>query len=76
MAADMERSLACGGAPKFVAVELACRVPGMPQRAVGAHYFAITSAGLHNIRRRLRKEEYAPSNVVAQLYQRIIPVSS
>ena len=34
-AADLESCLACGGAGKFVAVELACRLTGMTQRAIG-----------------------------------------
>jgi DNA-binding transcriptional ArsR family regulator len=76
MPADLESCLACGGAAKFVAVELACRLTGMTQRAIGAHYDAISSAGVSNIRRRLRKSEYALSDVVAQLYQQIIPVNS
>ena len=76
MPADLESCRACGGAAKFVAVELACRLTGMTQRAIGAHYGAISSAGVSNIRRRLRKGEYALSEVVLQLYQRIAPVSS
>jgi len=76
MPGDLENCLACGGAAKFVAVELACRLTGMTQRAIGAHYGAISSAAVSNIRRRLRKGEYALSDVVAELYQRIVPVSS
>ena len=71
---DLERCQACGGAAKFVAVELACRLTGMTQRAIGAHYGAISSAGVSNIRRRLRNGEYALSDVVAKLHQRILPV--
>ncbi len=74
--ADLESCLACGGAAKFVAVELACRLTGLTQRAIGAHYGEISSAGVSNIRRRLRQGEYALSDVVAQLYQQISPVSS
>jgi len=75
MPTDLEHCLAYGGAAKFVAVELACRLTGMTQRAVGAHYGAISSAGVSNIRRRLRKGEYALCDVVGQYYQRIISVS-
>jgi len=75
-ATELGRCQACGGTAKFVAVELACRLTGMTQRAIGAHYGAISSAGVSNIRRRLRKGEYALSDVVAQLHKRIIPVSS
>jgi len=73
---DLGSCLACGGAAKFVAVELACRLTGMTQRAIGAHYGAISSAGVSNIRRRLRTGEYALCDVVAQLYQQMITVSS
>jgi len=76
MPADLESCRACGGAAKFVAVELACRLTGMSQRAIGAHYGAISSAGVSNIRRRLRRGEYALADAVSQLYQRILPVSS
>ncbi len=74
--ADLESCLVCGGSAKFVAVELACRLTGMTQRAIGAHYGAISSARVSNIRRRLRKREYALSDVVEQLYQRVMPVIS
>jgi len=76
MPADLEDCQACGGSAKFVAVELACRLTGMPQRAIGAHYGEISSAAVSNIRRRLRRGEYVLSDVVEQLYQRINPVSS
>jgi hypothetical protein len=76
MPTDLEHCLAGGGAAKFVAVELACRLMGMTQLAVGAHYGAISSAGVSNIRRRLRKGEYPLSDVVGQLYRRIVRVSS
>jgi REP element-mobilizing transposase RayT len=74
--ADLASCLACGGAAKFVAVELACRLTGMTQRAIGTHYGAISSAGVSNIRRRLRTGQYALGDVVAKLYQQINPVSS
>ena len=76
MPADLGSWRACGGAAKFVAVEIACRLTGLTQRAIGAHYGAISSAAVSNIRRRLRQGEYTLSDVVAQLYQQIIPVSS
>ncbi|MGO9115292.1 MAG: hypothetical protein ACLP9L_39270 [Thermoguttaceae bacterium] len=74
--ADPESCRACGGAAKFVAVELACRLTGMTQRAIGAHYGATSSAVVSNIRRRLRQGDYALSGVVGCLYQPLIPVSS
>jgi REP element-mobilizing transposase RayT/DNA-binding transcriptional ArsR family regulator len=76
MPTDLESCRVCGGAAKFVAVELACRLTGMTQRAIGAHYGAISSAGVSNIRRRLREGQYALSDVVLLLYQQITTVSS
>ncbi len=78
MPADLEICRVCGGAAKFVAVELACRLTGMTQRAIGGHYGAISAAAVSNIRRRLRQGQgpYALSDVVAQLCQHITPVSS
>jgi hypothetical protein len=73
---DLGDCRACGGAAKFVAVELACRLTGMTQRAIGAHYGTIRSAAVSNIRRRLRQGEYALCDVVGQLDQQINPVSS
>ena len=73
--ADLGTSRA-GGAAKFVAVDFACRLTGMTQRAIGAHYGEISSVAVSNIRRRLRGGQYAFADMVAQLYQRIIPVSS
>ena len=55
------------GWPKFVAVELACRLTGLTQRAIGTHYGGITSAAVSNIRRRLRKGEYPLLDVVEHL---------
>jgi hypothetical protein len=55
-----------------VAVELACRMTSMTQRAIGAHYGAISSGAVSNIRRRLRQGEYAIAEIVAELCKRII----
>ena len=74
--ADLESCQACGGEAKFVAVEIACRMTGLTQRAIGAHYGGISSAAVSNIRRRLRQGQYPLSDVVGQLCQRISSVSS
>ena len=57
------------GPAKFVAVELACRLTGMTQRGIGAHYGGITSAAVSNIRRRLRQGRYPLQDVVEHLLE-------
>jgi len=74
--ADLASCEACGGMAKFVAVELACRLTGLTQRAIGEHYGAISSAAVSNIRRRIRQGQYACSQPVAKLSRAIQPVSS
>ena len=73
---DLARSAAGDGTAKFVAVELACRLTGMTQRAIGVHYGKITSAAVSNIRRRLRQGQYTCSDIVEKLGRRIRLVSS
>ena len=60
-----------GGAAKFVAVELACRLTGMTGRAVGAHYGGISSAAVSIIRRKIREGNYDLVPVVRQLLAKI-----
>lgn len=55
------------GDAKFVAVELACRLTGMNQRAVGVHYGGITSAAVSTIRRKIREGQYHVASVVERL---------
>jgi len=57
------------GPAKFVAVELACRLTGMTQRVIGAHYGGITSAAVSNIRRRLRRRRYPLEEAVEHLIE-------
>jgi hypothetical protein len=73
---DLERCRAGDGAAKFVAVELACRLTGMTQRAIGPHYGNITSAAVSNIRRRLRQGQYPLGTVLEELSCRLTSVSS
>jgi len=47
-----------GGMAKFLAVELACRLTGLTQRAVGLHYGGIGSAAVSVIRRKIREGRY------------------
>jgi putative transposase len=64
-----------GGAAKIVAVELACRLTDMTQRAIGGHYGGISSGAVSNIRRRLQAGQYAYTDPVAKLYQRILKLA-
>ncbi len=59
------------GTAKFVAVELACRLTGMNQRAVGSHYGGISSAAVSTIRRKVREGKYDVASVVEELLTRI-----
>jgi len=55
--AQLKRHGRATGEAKAVAVELACRLTGERQRAVGQWYGAIGSSGVAKIRARLRAEE-------------------
>ena len=46
------------GLAKFLAVELACRLTGQTQRAIGEHYGGITTAAVSTIRRKIREGKY------------------
>ncbi len=74
-AEDLASCAACGGTAKFVAVELACELSGMTQRAIGTHYGGISSAAVSNIRRRLRQGKYAGVEVVEKLRRQAQRVS-
>jgi REP element-mobilizing transposase RayT len=52
---------------KFVAVEVACRLSGLTQRAIGAHYGGITSAAVSIIRRKIREGRYRVAKAAAEL---------
>jgi len=55
------------GPAKFVAVDLACRLTGLTQRAIGAHYGGISSAAVSIIRRKIREGRYSVGTSVAGL---------
>ena len=55
---QLKRHGHAAGEAKFLAVELACRLTGQTQRAVGEHYGGITSAAVSRIRRKIRQGEY------------------
>jgi hypothetical protein len=46
------------GVANVAAVELACRLTGLTQRAIGLHYGGITSAAVSTIRRKVREGDY------------------
>ncbi len=75
-AADLASCRTCDRAAKFVAVELACQLTGLTQRAIGQHYGKITSAAVSNIRRRLREGQYPYGQVVEKLRRQLDSVSS
>ena len=70
-AEDLVRRGRGAGAAKFVAVELACRLTGMSQRAIGERYGGMTSAAVSNIRRRIREGHYPLADVVGDLLARL-----
>ena len=45
-----------GGVAKVAAVELACRLSGLTQRAIGAHYGHISSSGVCAIHRKVGRD--------------------
>lgn len=57
---------AAGGEAKAVAVELACLLTGLTQRAVGEWYGAMTSSGVSNIRRKVKRNARL-SEIVASI---------
>ena len=60
------------GAAKFVAVELACRLTGLTQRAVGGHYGDMGSAAISVIRRKVREGKYDLASVLKRLLAKIL----
>jgi hypothetical protein len=60
-----------GGTAKFAAVELACRLTGLTQRAVGDLHGGISSAAVSIIRRKIRTGEYPLASIVERLQQEL-----
>ncbi len=56
------------GLAKLLAVELACRLTGQTQRAIGEHYGGITSAAVSTIRRKICDGQYP----LAELAQKML----
>jgi len=59
------------GNAKFVAVELACILSELNQRAIGTHYGGISSAAVSTIRRKIREGKYDVAATVQRLLSRI-----
>jgi ketopantoate reductase len=55
------------GVAKTVAIEVACRLSGMSQRAVGNHYGGISGAAVTNQRRRLTELRSKDRELAGQL---------
>ena len=73
--ADLRQHGHHGGAAKFLAVELACRLTGLTQRAVGLHYGGITSAAVSAIRRKIREGRYPLGASLDELLAELSPAS-
>ena len=52
---DLARHGRSAGAAKIVAVELACRLTELSQRAIGKHYGGVGSAAVSTIHRKVRE---------------------
>ncbi len=55
------------GEAKVVAVELACRLAGLTERAIGAHYGKISSAAVSTTHRKVRQGKYTIAGVIESL---------
>jgi hypothetical protein len=60
------------GMAKVAAVELACRLTGLTQRAIGLHYGGITSAAVSTIRRKVREEGYETRPSIEAILPRLM----
>jgi putative transposase len=57
------------GQAKYLAIELACRLTGLTQRAVGAHYGGISCSAVGAIRRKIREGDYPLAAALARLHK-------
>jgi len=58
-AADLKTHGHHAGEAKVVAVELACRLTGLTQRAIGVHYGGISSSAVCAVHRKVRRGDHA-----------------
>ena len=59
------------GLAKFLAVELACRLTGQTQRAIGQHYGGISSAAVSTIRRKIREGNYPLAEPAEEMVRKL-----
>jgi hypothetical protein len=59
---------------KAVAVELACRLSGITQRAIGAHYGGIGAAAVSSIHRKVQRADHAARAAIDALLPRLVSV--
>jgi hypothetical protein len=69
--ADLARHGRKVGAAKIVAVELACRLTELSQRAIGEHYGGIGSAAVSTIHRKVRNGQHAVEKPLAAVLQKL-----
>jgi REP element-mobilizing transposase RayT len=62
------------GPAKAVAVELACRLSGITQRAIGAHYGGIGAAAVSTIHRKVQRADHAARAAIDALLPRLMSV--
>lgn len=58
------------GAAKRIAIELACRLTGLTQRAIGAHYGGVSSGAVCMARRKLRDQAGDVAKIVERIQKR------
>ena len=68
---ELKRHGHCSGLAKFLAVELACRLTGQTQRAIGEHYGGITSAAVSTIRRKIREGKYPLADPAEEMVRQL-----
>ena len=59
------------GRPKIVAVELACRLTELSQRAIGKHYGGIGSAAVSTIHRKVREGKHDMGQPLAAVLRKL-----
>jgi REP element-mobilizing transposase RayT len=60
------------GPAKAVAVELACRLSGMTQRAIGAHYGGIGAAAVSTIHRKVQRADHEARAAIDALLPQLV----
>jgi chromosomal replication initiation ATPase DnaA len=68
---DLARHRRSAGRPKIVAVELACRLTELSQRAIGKHYGVIGSAAVSTIHRKVRDGKHDAGQPLAAVLRKL-----